>query len=162
MQRNPDTPPADAISNESPVVVPRPLSVWLLLIILAAGTCVLVIGVCRLAWFVISVEAKIVNYGAAAYPFVWRISLACLCGFTLYNAYKRQKSGRWLGVLAILGLAIWNLSMPDYIIYPNKAQESGALVGRYAVTPALFAWWVYAYGFSVKARKYFSSTSSEA
>jgi drug/metabolite transporter (DMT)-like permease len=73
-----------------------------------------------------------------------------------YSIYRRLSWSRWLGVAAILGLAAFSLLGPDTTQYANDAERAGGHLARILLMPLLLAWWAYAFGFSSKAKRYFS------
>jgi hypothetical protein len=156
MQRNPYNPPASTELEVPPSeVVPRPLAVWLLLLLLCAAALTCVAGMARFFSFVTLHRNELHNLSALTVAVVWRLAVIAVALFAILSIYRRGRWGRWLGLAAIVAPTIWIFVHPDDSRYPDEAQRAGAFVGRFFISPLLFAWWAYAFGFSSKAKRYF-------
>jgi hypothetical protein len=92
-----------------------------------------------------------------AVAFAWLLAPVAVTLLAIVSIYRRGQWGRWLGIAAIVALTIWNFLRHDASQYPDNAQRLGALTARFFIMPLLFAWWAYAFGFSSKAKRYFSA-----
>jgi hypothetical protein len=161
MQRNPYSPPATTeLEPASIEVVRRPIAAWTLLLLLVAMTLDMVVG---MGAFFLAFVSRI---NEAHYPlqlavaFAWRLAAVAVAVFTIVSIYRRGRWGRWLGLAAIMGLIVYCFLYHDYAQYSNNSKRMGALAGQFFIYPALLAWWGYAFGFSSKARRYFSRNTS--
>jgi hypothetical protein len=156
MQRNPYNPPASTELEVPPSeVVPRPVAVWLLLLLFCAAALIFVAGTARFFSLVTSHRNELRNLSALIVAVVWRLGIIAVALLATLSIYRRGQWGRWLGLAAIVALMIWNFVRPHDARYPNEAQRFGAFIGQFFVLPLLFAWWAYAFGFSSKAKRYF-------
>ncbi|MEJ8847962.1 hypothetical protein [Variovorax rhizosphaerae] len=127
-----------------------------------AVTILVTVGSARFIWFVTSRWADIRDFYALAMGVAWRAALvAGLLAATL-GIFRRRQWGRWLGLLAIAGIAAFILLRPDTTTYANDAERAGGVLGRTVLLPLTFAWWGYAVAFSRKAKRYFSLTKDLA
>jgi hypothetical protein len=156
MQRNPYSPPATTeLEPTSIEVARRPPAVWLLLIVLFAMMLIWIAGLARSFWVAAPHMNQVRNPLQLAVAFVWLLGFVAVALLAIVSIYRRGNWGRWLGIAAIVALAIWNFLRHDDSLYPNDAQRLGALTARFFILPLLFAWWAYAFGFSSKAKRYF-------
>lgn len=158
-QHNPYSPPISRVETQSEVA-PRPLSVWLWLLVFLAGTALFAAGTLRSFWLLASRAGELNNPLAAFVGGAWRVALIAAALVVVLAVYRRRHWGRWLGVVAIVGLATLNLLRHDASQYPSEAQKVGAAFSQFLILPALFAWWIYAFGFSEKAKRYFAKKPS--
>jgi lysylphosphatidylglycerol synthetase-like protein (DUF2156 family) len=164
MHQNPYIPPKSS-SEESFAIAPsakRPVSVWLLLILLTAIGVVFAAGAGRLSWLAITRAIEVRDALLFSGALAWRLALALGSILLATFIYKRNRHSRWLGVVVIACLAIWNLLRPDDTQYNSEAEEAGGFLGKLFLVPALFIWWSYAFAFSQKARRYFSGSNRDA
>lgn len=158
MQFNPYQSPAHAAVEVSDKGSPRPLAVWLFQLILLVIVGLSIVGLVRLLASFTQHELR--TPLVLGTLLVLRIALiAGLCA-TAVGIHRRRKFGRWLGIIAIVGYAIFQLILPDTTQYSNDAQRAGGLIARILIVPLLCAWWAYAFGFSTKAKRYFSQGSA--
>jgi hypothetical protein len=61
-----------------------------------------------------------------------------------------------VGIALLVAFAAVSLTRPDTTSYTSEAERTGGFVGRIIVVPLLFIWWIYAFGFSAKAKRFFS------
>lgn len=160
-QRNLYSPPVSQVEMPSEVA-PRPLSVWLWMLVFLAGTVVFGAGTLRSLWLIASHANELRDPLAAWVGVAWRVALIVAVLAVIVAVYRRRHWSLWLGVVGIIGLAILSLLSHDTTQYPNEAQKAGAALGQFLILPILFAWWTYAFGFSGKARRYFAKKPSSA
>jgi len=158
-QPNPYSPPVSRVETPSEVAR-RPLSVWLWMLVFLAGTVFFAAGTLRSFWLIASHANELRDPLAAFVGIAWRVALIVAVSVVIFAVYRRRRWTRWLGVVAIVGLATLSLLRHDTTQYPNEAQKVGAAFGQFLILPALFAWWVYAFGFSEKAKRYFAKKPS--
>jgi hypothetical protein len=140
---------------------PRPISAWLLLIVIALfgllWTSVTVRGIFRATsglnqisnlWLWVAIWAVV------AIP-VAGVFLASVVGI-----YQRKQWGRWLGLLMLVGFAAFCIFKQDTTVYTNEMEQAGGHFARKIFMPLLLAWWAYAFGFSAKAKRYFARPSN--
>ncbi|MDQ1834627.1 hypothetical protein [Massilia scottii] len=152
---NPYQTPASSTADITLPTRKRPLSVWLLLLILGATLIFHAIGTVAFLRFIVSYQPQEhirVVEGIAA-----RLGILALGGAILLGVLRRRQWGRWLAVLAMGALTVALFFIPDTAQYANETQRSGGFVGRTILSPALMVWWIYAFGFSSKARRYFGN-----
>ncbi|MGJ7501580.1 hypothetical protein ACSFBF_14575 [Variovorax sp. ZT5P49] len=156
MQRNPYSPPESTVlaTPESPRS-PRPISAWLLLILLALTELALATGIVREVFLLAPYFRQIPNQWSILLGLGFRLAIAGVILVVLVGIFKRKQWGRWLGLLALALLAATGIFGNDTTVYDNQAQRAGGLLAQFVLTPLLIAWWVYAFGFSAKAKRYF-------
>ncbi|NHZ89137.1 hypothetical protein F2P45_08915 [Massilia sp. CCM 8733] len=132
----------------------RPLSVWLLLLVLAVIALLIAFGAISSIWMLIALP----GWMNVRFMVDVAIRLAMVAFFVgaLIGVAQRRRWGRWLGLLVIAGLTLMVLLMPDTARYDNEAQRSGGAFGRMILAPLLMALWAYRFGLSAKARRYFA------
>ena len=135
---------------------PRPLSVWLLMLALLAGGVPITVSSARFFWFFASHLAEVRNFMALAIEVVWHVATVVVILAVLFGIFHRRQWGRWLGLLSIAAFAVITILAPDATTYANDAQKAGGFLGRTIFAPLMFTWWGYAFGFSKKAKRYFS------
>jgi len=156
-QRNPYSPPATTeLEPTSSEVARRPLATWLLLIVLFAMMLIWIAGMLRFFGVVAQHGNDVRNPLRLAMAFAGLLGFVAVALLAIVSIYRRWHWGRWLGIAAIVALIIWNFLRHDASRYPDNAQRLGALTAQYVILPLLFAWWAYAFGFSSKAKRYFS------
>jgi hypothetical protein len=166
MEHNPYTPPATQELETQEItfmqeIVPRPVAVWILLAILVIFTAFLAWGTAKLLWAVLSYRDEIRNIAGAALTAALRLLVIAVLVFLSVCIHRGAHWSRWLGVAAILGFSAIGLLSPDNTHYANEAERTGGFFGRMIILPLLMAWWAYAFGFSSKARHYFSRRPSK-
>ena len=157
MQRNPYSPPGTTelvpTSNE---VVRRPFAVWLLLLVIVALVLVWVTGT---VGFLLALQRNpnLTHYHPELWVGVaWRSVVILVVAFAAVGIYRGNSRGRWLGIALIMALMIWNLLRHDDTQYVDGAERLGGLIGRFCISTLLLLWWAHAFGFSAKAKRYFS------
>jgi hypothetical protein len=161
MQRNPYSPPASTeLERISSAVVRRPLAVWLLLLVLFAMMLIWIAGMARSFSVVAPHVGEVRNSLQLGVAFAWRLAFLAVVLLAIVGIYRRWHWGRWLGIAAIVALAILNFLRHDDSQYPDAAQRLGGLTAKFVIFPLLLAWWAYAFGFSSKAKRYFSRDTS--
>ena len=162
MDHNPYTPPQ---ANTEPTfqqdAAPRPISVWLLILLLLAFVLAFAVAVRRFAGEIFSHWAEIQNIGLVMVSLVWRLALVAVFGAAAYAVYHRRPWSKWFGVALFVLLAVVSIFRTDTTEYASDAERAGGQLGRFVLMPVLLIWWTYALAFSKKARRYFSKTSSE-
>src|SRR4051794_16159873 len=124
-QRNIYSPPVSRVEMPSEVA-PRPLSVWLWMLVFVAGTVFFAVGTLRSFWLIASHANELRNPLAASLGGAWRVALIVAALAVIFAVYRRRHWSRWLGVVPIVGLATWSLLRHDTTQYPNEAQKVGA------------------------------------
>jgi hypothetical protein len=156
-QRNPYSPPATTeLEPTSSEVAHRPLAMWLLLIVLFAMMLIWIAGMPPFFRLVAQHGTDVRNPLLLAVVFAGLLGFVAVMLLAIVSIYRRWHWGRWLGIATIVALIIWNFLRHDDSRYPDEWQRLGALTGRFVILPLLFAWWAYAFGFSSKAKRYFT------
>jgi len=153
-QHNPYSPPtAEAIDLPPSEVVRRPFAVWLLVGVLLAFAILWVGATIRSIGLIVGHADRVF----LVVPFVLRLLILAAILFMMIDAFRRGSWGRWGGVVLIGLLLIFSLLPRDEPHYVDEAQRVGQWIGKFLMLPALLVWWGYAFAFSAKARRYFSS-----
>lgn len=152
---NPYQSPASLTQDLAPPPARRPLSAWLLMLILGGLTIFFAIGVVSSIWFMVMLPKWMNVRFAADVAFRFAI-VACGVGGMLGIA-RRRRWGRWLGLVVIAGFTVVVCLMPDTAQYANDTQRSGGAFGRMILFPSLMAFWGYRFAFSDRARRYFAA-----
>ena len=131
----------------------RPYSVWAFQAVLALILVMFIFGVYR--------QLGAVSRGEIP-TLILLVDVVILLVFAspLYFIHRGLRFARWLGVAMIVALAGFSILGSDATHYASDAERMGGLVGRRIIMPLLCAWWLYAFGFSTKAKRYFSRTWS--
>ena len=156
MQNNPYSPPqshGEASQSRSR----PPFSVWLVLLLLSVITALVAFGFARSLLF--GMPSLLINSAGSAIAIISRLGMIAGLLITVICVWRRKQWGRWLGVFLLTAFAVLCIFAPDTAQYPNDAQRAGASFARVILMPSLFAWWAYAFGFSMKAKRYFSGLS---
>ncbi len=156
MDHNPYSPPQ--ANTELPVPkesVRRPISVWLLIILLWAVAIVISLATARLAATLMARWSEVTSVAAVAITMVWRVFLIAIFIAAAVSAFRRRPWSRWFGVAIFVLLAAYSVFTPDKTQYLNDAERMGGMLGR-ILMPILLAWWTYAIAFSSKSKQYFS------
>jgi hypothetical protein len=157
MEHNPYAPPeAQEISFLREEPPPRPIAVWLFLVVISMFIIFLVANTAQLLWAVLSYREGIRSIAGLAMAVAWQLFVVAVFLFAAIGAYRGTPWSRWLGVVAIMGFIAVLFLRPDTTRYVNDAQRAGGYVGRMFIWPLLLVWWAYAFAFSSKARRYFS------
>jgi len=161
MEHNPyAAPQAKTETSFLAEVAPRPIAVWLLIFFLLVFVLIFVVACAQFLGMVVSNWSKIRSVGLLAISLAWRLGLIAVSLAVAYGAYRRRSWSRWVGVAAIVGLSVLLFMVPDTTRYANDAERAGGFFGRFVIMPLLLAWWAYAVGFSLKAKRYFSKNPS--
>ncbi len=159
MNYNPYTPPSSDVSQLRAQAVPRPFAVWFLIVFLVVFIATFLFGTGRFVLFLSSHFNEIQSSAAItlALGVSWRLAIIAAFSVTTVSVYRRKPWSRWLGIACIICLAATPFLVPHATQYTNDAQKAGANFARFLLFPLLFAWWGYAFGFSSKARRYFTN-----
>jgi hypothetical protein len=159
MQRNPYIPPESSFvaSSGKEKLSPRPISAWLLLILLALTGTALAVGIVRFIFLLAPYIRQIPSQWSIPLGVGLRLAILGVIVIVLVGIFKRKRWGRWLGLLALALLAVTGIFASDTTAYDNEAQRSGGLFVQFIVMPVLLVWWAYAFGFSAKARRYWAA-----
>lgn len=166
MAHNPYTPPATQELEIQEItflreIVPRPVAVWILIATLVIFIVIFFGDVARLLWTLLSRRDDIRNVAGAVLTTAWFMLVIAVLAFLSVCVYRGFHWSRWLGIVTIVGFAAIGFLRPDATHYANEAQRTGGFIGRMVLSPLLFVWWTYAFGFSSKARRYFSQHSQK-
>lgn len=156
MQQNPYSPPKSSVAEEGPRLAPRPFAVWLLSLFLLIGAAMFAIGVARFLGLAVFRFTELTDRGALAAAIAWRLALGVAFVAALIGIFRRRSWGRWVGILVIASIAVASIFMSDKAVYADDAERTGGLTFRFIVLPLLAAWWIRAFGFAPKAKRYFS------
>lgn len=162
MERDPYAPPL--AKTDDPQVreaVSRPISVSLLILLLLAFSMLAVFALGQSIVTMITQTERIQSYGPFAFFVASRLVVLGLSMVVVYGLFTGRAWGRWLGIALVLGLATLMLSRPDTTYYAGEAERAGGRFARLVMMPLMFVWWVYAAGFSRKAKRYFSKDGSK-
>lgn len=132
----------------------RPISVWLLLLLLASIAALFTIGfgsyLLRAATHAGDTDVGLRAIGGI----VWRLLLIAVVGGGAAGVFQGRQAGRWFGVVVLAALALVAIFSGGNVQYANGAERFGGQLGRFAIMPALMLWWGYGFGFSHKAKTY--------
>jgi hypothetical protein len=142
-------------------VVPRPLSVWLLIVFLLLVVLVGIVAMTSSLVTILATEIGLRSMSFLAFSLSWRLGLIVALIVTTHSVYCRRSWGRWLGLVAISGFAAFLVFGADTTHYANDAERAGGYIGRFIILPSLLVWWAYAFGFSLKAKRYFSKNAGD-
>jgi hypothetical protein len=154
MQHNPYQPPKADV--ESAIEVPRrPISAWILEIVLAIIVTLILIGALRTLLPTFNYAAEI-NVMRLVVGVIMTATLTAAFTSAIFFIHRGYGFARWLGLVAIIGLGAIMLLRNDTTSYASDAERSGGIIGRYVLLPALLIWWAYSFSFSHKAAQFFS------
>ena len=144
-------------SSMSTEKVKRPISVWLMQILLYVFVGLFVIGLFKGMADVVRLGYSNLGSGRVLFSIFWVSGLILGSVWTAISLYRRRNWSKWvcLCLLALL-LAVIILS-PNTTYYANDAERMGGFVGRYVFFSVLLVWWAYALAFSKKAKRYFKT-----
>lgn len=148
------TPDSDLSAVEAPASG-RPFSIWLILILFNLVGAIFVVGLVRHVWMMALNWSTVDKY--AIFVTGWRVMLVAIVAGVILGIVRRRQWGRWLGVAAMLATAAVAIFGTDSTHYNNDAERAGGEFGRAILMPLLLFWGSYAFGFSRKAIRYFSS-----
>ncbi|NHZ89136.1 hypothetical protein F2P45_08910 [Massilia sp. CCM 8733] len=112
------------------------------------------VNTAAIIWFVFSYGAGL---PVSFLPDVgWRLALLAAGLGALFGILRRRQWARWLAVLGMTALTAALFFIPDTAHYANDAERLATATGGTIVAPALMGWWIYAFGFSSKAKRYFA------
>ena len=140
---------------------PRPIAVWLLLLLLFVFTVLFAFGAVRLFWSIFSQGVATRGGWAVALAIAGSAAVPAALIWTGFASYSRKPWSRWVGAALILGYAAYGFLKPEGAYYTNDAQRAGGHLTRTFILPLLCAWWCYAFAFSKKARRYFAKTVAD-
>ena len=132
----------------------RPISVWLLLLLLALVVSAQIYGFIRLS-SVAATSGRIFEQSVILMAIANVLFILAFVYLTM-SVFIAKRWARWAGVLLLLLFALFSLFSSTTHTYASDAEAAGAQVGKYIIVPILFIWWIYSYGFSKKANEYFS------
>lgn len=156
------TPKPIGAGDPREALAPRPIAVWLLLLLLSGLVALLAFRSAHLVWKVFS-DWKGPGVGggvALALAIAWSAAVPVALSLTVLAIFARKPWGRWIGAALILGLAAFSFMRPGTSQYANEAQRAGAFLARTFILPLLCVWWCHAFAFSAKARRYFARTTA--
>ncbi|MES1191759.1 MAG: hypothetical protein ABUS47_11860 [Steroidobacter sp.] len=159
MHHNPYSPPVSDVENVTDVPS-RPVSVWLFLAIMLLSTTSLTIGLARSLWLVATHVFHITNYTIFAMAIGLRVLVIVLSVTVMIGVVRAKNWGRWIGIALLCAFALWSFFRTDTTHYASAAESAGGFVGQFVLVPLLLGWWIYSFGFSAKARGYFSVADS--
>ena len=132
----------------------RPISVWLLLFLLAFIVTMQIYG------FITSnstaAAAGVISEQSTILMATANVLFILAFVYLTMSVFIAKKWARWAGVLLLLLFLLLALFSSITRPYASAAEGAGAQVGRYIIGPILIIWWIYSYGFSKKAKDYFS------
>jgi len=167
-QLNPYRPPQAALEVQAPSTwlqepaPPRPIAVWLLSLLLLVCGCVFTFAVLSFIWGVMTHLSGLQNYGALVVAVGWRVVFVAGLVAVLLGVFCGRRWARWPGVLMLLGIALYSVLKPDKAPVTGEAGREASMIGRFIFLPLLMAWWVWAFGFSEKAKRFFRVSGSAA
>ena len=162
MDHNPYDPPRTntetLIEAEPDEVAPRPISVWLLIVLFVVFGLLYVTLTAR---FFASASSHWGTISAVplAITLFWHFTLISISFGAAYGAFRRHRWSRWLGVAVIVAITCFMALREDTTEYASDAERGGAFLGKVLVL-LLFTWWGYALAFSAKAKRYFQKSES--
>ena len=163
MDHNPYTPPqANTELPYSQEAAPRPISVWLLLLLLLVFVIAFTVAAARFSVAIFSHWAQVENIGLVLISLLWRLALVAGFGAAMFAMWHRRPWSKWFGLALFALLAAVTIFKTDTTVYVSDAERAGGQLGRFVLMPGLLIWWTCAIAFSKKAKRYFSKPSSEA
>src|SRR5262249_6014553 len=156
------SPPKSVVTTGPEEASPRPISVWLLVLLLLAVDIICATGMTRFLLFIASRFSEVAIGIGLLVAIGWRIAVIAALLVLIAGIMARRQWGRWLGLLAISGLVVYCVLAPDTTVYANSAERAGGFAGRLVFLPLLLGWLAYAFGFSGKSKRYFVRRPSEA
>ena len=135
--------------SASKTKVKRPISAWILLILLVPTS---LVGFSQ------------VFISTSIFKLIYSFVLGALAAFAAWGIIKRRSYGRWLGLIFIFLVFLtgvmsllkpgYSTSRPDVLRPSSPGQEAGAYFASLAKLPLSLVWF-YFFGFSQKSKKYF-------
>jgi hypothetical protein len=158
---NPYAPPATVSTVQPASAAPRPVSIWLQLIVFSVLTSLYAFGLARaLTSFSVQVRDQTATL-EIAFDIAWRLALLAAFISLVVAIFRCRPWGRWVGLLPIGAMLLQVLLGSDSTNYANEAERTGGMFGQYVLMPAFFCWWGYAVAFSTKAQRYFGLNQPE-
>jgi hypothetical protein len=154
-------PPKTAVELPGQAAPPRPIAVMLLQIAGYAVFAIAVIGLVVNFRELVAPGRAPVAFGDAVLVLGIRLLVAAVVAAMLFLVHKRHLAGRVLGIgfIAVFGIP------PLLTAFKVKADASiGFSIGAYtacAILLAVAGLWLFHFGFSRKARRYFAAQASE-
>lgn len=156
MKQNPYATP-QAATDVAPVrdAAPRPISVWVFIIFIGVFALLFTLGLLKFLSVAVLQAGDVGNIGFLAASIVWRIALIAVCIALARSIFLRRAWSRWIAIVMIIGFAAFSIFGQDSANYLSDAERAGGFFGRTILLPLLCVWWLYAVGFSAKAKRYF-------
>lgn len=162
MDHNPYNPPRTntetATQSEPFENAPRPISVWLLIVLFVVFGLLYVTLTARF-FTTASGNWERISAVPVAITLLWHFTLISISFGAAYGAFRRHRWSRWLGVAVLVVLTCFMALREDATEYANDAERGGAFLGKVLVL-LLFTWWAYALAFSAKAKRYFRKSEA--
>ena len=152
---NPYQPPESPATRLDQLAGKRTLSVWLLLLALGATIILLATGIASYLQLLMIV-IRVGDYLPLLASMSVRVAVFALAVAALLGTLRRRQSGRWLGILMICIMTAAVSYVPPTAQYANQADGSGGTFSNTILLTLLMGWWIYGFGFSRKARRYFA------
>ena len=159
MKPNPYAPPAASLQADEIAFlresVPRPIAVWLFVGMLLIMVALVVV---RPTSLLVRLSFGTNSYGGLPRLALYLATSLAVGGglaFLAISAYRGVPWSRWISVAVVVLLVLVTLVRPDTTFYATEAERTGGFVGRYILVPLLVAWWIYAFAFSRKAKRFF-------
>jgi hypothetical protein len=113
------------------------------------------VGLVKILSYVATHWSEAKGYAPLADDIILKVLFVSLTAGSVYGVFYRRQWGRWLALIAILGVIGFSVFGPDHTRYASNAERAGGLFGRYALMPFLMLWWAHAIAFSEKSKTYF-------
>ena len=171
-QANPYAPPEAPVDRAPPQrpAARKPIAAWLLQLLAVVVGGLSALGIWRLTAYLVQNPQIEAGGMLLFFDFAWRLGLVASAVGALIGTQRRTAYGRWLGLLllaaAVVLLAYLKLGLPFmstrnsyWRLAPSSTSvDNSAEAAGIVLLFGLMAWWVYAFGFSAKARKFFRVT----
>ncbi len=142
---NPNSVPESIQNVLPPTRSPRPIYVWLSLLLFAYFGAIFTLS------FATVIDKRIVM----PVDVLWRLTAMAIVTGALYGIWHRHQWARWLGVLVIVAVGVFSLFGLDSTFYANNAERTVSGSSRFFFA-MVWLWWIYEFGFSEKSKLYWN------
>lgn len=155
IEQNPYTPPENAAADPA-VAAARPIAVWLLLLVMLLLVFFSALGTLGFVLVAASGFSTTPDHAAVFIRLASGLTMVGILVTVMAGIFRRKQWGRWVGLLAVVSLALISVFGHDSTRYAGDAERAGGHFARMVLIPSLLAWWAYAFAFSAKAKQYFA------
>jgi hypothetical protein len=152
--KSPDS--LQSVSKEtSEATAGRPKSIWLFLIVCGIYAVISVVGLFKVLAYVATHGSEVTGYAVLAGAIALKVAFLSLTAGPVIGLFYRRQWGRWLALVALIGVIGFSVLGADSTRYASDAERAGGLFARFVLIPAVMLWWAYAIAFSAKSKSYF-------